>query len=92
MLKGKTSTGFNFKIDDDAKDDYDLLNAFNRLQAGQNEALDEAVTLLLGEEQKNQLREHCRSKTGRVLASRIVKEIEEIINIIGQSNDEIKNS
>ena len=39
MLKGKTSTGFSFSIDDDAKDDYDLFNAFNRVQDGQVEAL-----------------------------------------------------
>lgn len=91
MLKGKTSTGFSFSIDDDAKDDYDLFNAFNRVQDGQVEALDEAVTLLLGEKQKDKLRAHCKGKSGRVLASKMFKEVEEIINIIGQSNDEIKN-
>lgn len=91
MLSGKTTTGFAFKIDDDAKDDYDLLNAFTRLQAGHNEVLDEAVELLLGKEQKNKLREHCRSKSGRVLASKIIKEVEEIINIIGNSDSDVKN-
>ena len=91
MLKGKTSTGYAFTIDDDAKDDYDLMNAFSKLQNGQTEVLDEAVELLLGTKQRDKLREHCRGKSGRVLASKVIKELEEIINIIGKSDEPVKN-
>lgn len=91
MLKGKTSTGFSFKIDEDVKDDYDLLQAFNLIDAGHTEKIDEAVELMLGKEQKDKLREHCRGKSGRVLASKIVNEVTEIINIIGQSESDVKN-
>lgn len=90
-MKGKTSSGFAFSVDDDARDDYDLMLAFMKLQNGDPMVLDEAVELLLGKEQKEKLREHCRSKTGRVLATRVIKEVEEIVSIIGKSESDVKN-
>lgn len=91
MVKGKTKSGFAFEVDDEVRDDYDLLKAFSKLQKGEAEQLDEAVELLLGPEQRDKLREHCRGKSGRVLASKIIKEVDNIITVIGQSEDDTKN-
>ena len=90
-MKGKTESGCAFEVDDEARDDYDLLNAFTSLQDGDPRTLNEALTLLLGEEQKDRLREHCRGKSGRVLASKMIKETEAIIRIIGESEGDEKN-
>ena len=90
-MKGKTASGFAFSVDDDARDDYDLMLAFMKLQNGDPLVLDEAVELLLGKEQKEKLRDHCRSKSGRVLATRVIKEVEEIVSIIGKSDSDVKN-
>ena len=91
MLKGKTSSGFAFSVDDEIRDDYDLMLAFVKIQNGEAVVLDEAVELLLGKEQKDKLREHCRGKSGRVLATKVIKEVEEIISIIGKSDSDVKN-
>ena len=91
MLKGKTSTGFAYSVDDEARDDYDLMIAFQKIDSGATEEIDAALELLLGKAQKNKLREHCKGKTGRVLASKMTSEIEEIINGLAQ-NPETKNS
>lgn len=90
MIKGTTSTGFTFEIDEEVRDDYDLMNAFNKLDTGESGNIDAAVELMLGKAQKNKLREHCKGKSGRVLASKMEKEVVEIINLL-KENPDVKN-
>lgn len=92
MVKGKTATGFNFKVTDDVRDDMELLENITRFDRGEKDLLPVLIEGLLGAEQKKQLYDHCRSKTGRVSAQKVIKEVAEILNIIQKSGDtDIKN-
>lgn len=92
MVKGKTATGFNFKITDDARDDMELLENITRFDRGERDLLPMLIEGLLGTEQKKRLYEHCRSKAGRVSAKAVLNEVAEILNIIQNSGDtEVKN-
>lgn len=93
MVKGKTSTGFVFKLDDDVKDDMELLEYFARFDRGERDLMAIVISKLLGEEQKKRLYDHCRSKkTGRVSAQKVIMEAKEVLDAINASEDEaVKN-
>jgi hypothetical protein len=65
MIKGTTKTGFNFELDDDVIDDYDLLLKLAEVDAGNLAGIDGIFNEVLGKEQKNELREHIKKVTGR---------------------------
>ena len=65
MIKGTTKTGFNFELDDDVIDDYDLLLKLAEVDAGNLTGIDGIFNEVLGKEQKNELREHIKKVTGR---------------------------
>ena len=77
MLKGKTSTGFNFQISKTTLDNYELVEALGDIDTNPL-AITKVVNLLLGEEQKDKLKEHVRNEEGVVTSTTLMKEIEEI--------------
>ncbi len=89
MTEGKTKSGFAYVIDDDVRDDMELLEGFIALDNGDMTSLPQCITSLLGDEQKRALYDHCRSeKTGRVSAKKVMAEVGEILNDV---RDEVKN-
>lgn len=90
MIEGKTKSGFIYKIDEEVRDDMELLEGFIGLDNGDYTVLPKCITSLLGQKQKDELYNHCRSKkSGRVSAQKVMKEVKEILN---GAKDEIKNS
>jgi len=78
MLKGKTKTGFNYKIDNEVLNDYELLELF--AEVDENPLLvPKLVLIILGEEQKNKLIEHVRDEKGRAKADKVAMELEDIL-------------
>lgn len=77
MLKGKTSTGFNFSIPKDTLDNYELVEALGDIDTNPL-AITKVVNLLLGEEQKDKLKEHVRNEQGVVTSTALMGEIEDI--------------
>lgn len=77
MLKGKTSTGFQFQIAEGALDNYELVEALADIETDPL-SVTKVVTLLLGKEQKEKLKEHVRNEEGVVTTTALMKEIEEI--------------
>lgn len=88
MVTGKTTTGFEFEIDETIADDMEFVEALS-------EAMDDAIrfpkviTRLLGEEQKKRLYDHIRRDDGRVSVEKTVEEFTEIMNLAGENS---KNS
>lgn len=91
MIKGKTESGFAFQIDEEARDDMELLDAIVKLDAGEKQYMSEVVERLLGSEQRDKLYDYCRGKSGRVLASKVFTEITAIFDAIKNSDDDLKN-
>ena len=86
MISGKTRTGFEYTIDEEALNDYEILELMAKVRNNDVLSIFELIERLLGEEQKNRLKEHCRVN-GRVPISAINDEIVDIF-----SNDSVKKS
>ena len=87
MIKGKTSTGFEFNIDQSIGNDYELVELLGNLDEDFL-TMTKVVNRVLGKEQANKLKEHVRNENGIVPTDRMAEEISEIF----QSTDEGKNS
>lgn len=89
MIKGKTGSDFEFEVSEAALDDWELLEILSEIDDGKTQKLGAAVKLLLGDEQAEKLKEHCRTD-GRVSASAMFKEISDIFTAL-KSSRETKN-
>lgn len=87
MIRGKTTSGFEYELEEELLDDYELLESLCEIDEGNGEEIVAVVKKLLGEEQKNRLKEHIRTEKGRVSAQRLFEEVSEIL----KSNDTGKN-
>ena len=88
MIKGKTSSGFNFTISKDVKNDYELIENLGALEDNPL-ILGKIVTQILGKEQTAQLKNHIRNENGIVPTDKMTQEI---IEIFKNSGEETKNS
>ena len=77
MLKGKSGSGFEYEVTDAALNDYELVEVLAEVDTNPL-LLPRLVKKLLGEEQKNKLLEHLRTKDGNVPIDSISAEIMEI--------------
>lgn len=85
-IKGKTKSGFEYEIPKENLDNYELLERLG--EAEQNPLLfPSAFKMFLGEEQMERLKDHIRTDTGVVPASKLM----EVINEIMIENEELKN-
>lgn len=89
MIADKTNSGFEFEVSEAALDDWELLEILSEIDDGKTQKLGAAVKLLLGEEQAEKLKEHCRTD-GRVSASAMFKEISDIFTAL-KNNRSTKN-
>ena len=86
-MKGKTSTGFEFDIEDERLDDMELVDIMEEID--ENPLLmPKLCKMLLGEEQKKRLYDHLRSEDGRVPIEATTNAIQEIFDSPG----DLKNS
>jgi len=87
MFTGKTSTGFEFSLQDEVLDDYELLETLQDIDGGDYGKTTKMVTMLLGQAQKDALKDHVRSENGRVSAQKMIAEVMEIF----ESKNKSKN-
>ena len=87
MITGRTSTGFEFSIDEKVLDDMELVDAIAETETNPT-AISTVLTLLLGK-RKKELYDHLRTEDGRVPVSSISEAVTEIFNAGGK---ETKNS
>lgn len=80
MLRGKTKTGFEFEIDEEILDDYDFLELLCKIDEGETTLVIKMVDRLFGAEQKERLKNHVRTESGRVSSKRLLEETMEIFN------------
>lgn len=87
MIEGKTKSGFKYKIPKENLDNYELVEAVGESEV--NPLLfPKVVNLLLGKEQTDKLKDHCRNENGIVSTEEMSKEIIEIF----EKTKETKNS
>ncbi|MDD6742206.1 MAG: hypothetical protein PUE22_01675 [Roseburia porci] len=88
MLTGNTKSGFQFKIEDQALDDYEILEMLTEIDDGNGVLVPKMIERLLGKEQKEALKEHLRNKEGKVSTQNMMIEVMDIF----KSSNEGKNS
>lgn len=88
MIKGKTSSGFEFTISEDIINDYELIENLGELDDNPI-ILGKIVKQILGKEQTGKLKDHIRNENGIVP---IDKMTQEIIGIFQSAGKETKNS
>lgn len=83
MIKGKTTSGFKFEIEDDVMDDYDLVIMFGKYRkAPSMDIVVDIAIKMLGEEQHQALMDHLRDDRGKLKATDMVHALEEIENAL----------
>ena len=93
MLKGKTSTGFEYEISDDALGDWEITEALVDIDDGKYSAAVKVIRLLLGADQAKKLKEHCRDKeSGRVTQKAMFSELADILSSSNSEGDKSKNA
>lgn len=93
-MKIKTKSGFVCEIDENRADDWDFCDYLLMCdsQATMVQGIKKAVPFLLGEKNENALKEHVKEKDGRIPASKIIAEFQEILDLIKQNNETKKSS
>lgn len=79
MVKGKTSTGFEFEVDKDQLTNVEFLEKFAEMQNGGDMAATFGlIQITLGDKQKKKLYDHCRNKKGMVPIEAVTAELSDI--------------
>lgn len=80
-IEGKTTTGFEYKIEVKRLNDMELLEVFAELDTNPV-ALPRALEMLFGAAGKKALYDHVRTKSGEVPIDSIEKELSEILSSV----------
>ncbi len=83
MIEGKTSTGFEFSIDEKLLDNMELVDAIAEVDENPL-AISNIITLLL-DGQKKALYDHVRTEDGRVPVVAMTNEIMDILEAGGKA-------
>lgn len=88
MITGKTSTGFEYEVNEKIVNDWRFVKAVATSAAKDDTAkiagYMNLVSLLLGDDGEDRLCEHCRQDDGIVPTERIGREVLEIMTAIGE--------
>lgn len=101
MVKGTTSTGFNFQIPENLDQDWRFVRSYRRIENGrsENERIDAALELVSvvfsDESEEVRFYEHIcalEGNNGRAPVEEVYRELGEIIKAATDQSEEIKNS
>lgn len=79
MVKGTSTTGFEFEIDEDVLDDWEVVELLCKVEENDVSAFVKATKIILGEEQIDRLKSHVRERVGKASFSIMVKEFGDIL-------------
>lgn len=83
----KTESGFKCVIQNEALDDWEVLELFRQVDKGDVGAIIDVAPLFLGDNQYEALKSHIKEKYGKVKASIMVKELSEIMNLAHETKN-----
>ncbi len=81
-----TSSGFRYKIDFDALDDWEILTLLKKVDEGDALAIVDVAPKFLGEKQLQNLQKFLKKKEGRVRTTSVIREIGEML-----TSSQVKN-
>ena len=97
MIKGTTSTGFEFEVNENRLNNMEFIDTLVELESIDDDNAGQALTCvsklincIFTKEQKKKLYDHVRAKDGTVPIEAVQNEVMEVIHFDG--NEELKNS
>lgn len=87
MIQGKTSSGYEFTIDEKAADNMELIDALAELEDGNELAVSKVCRLLFGPAERKRIYDYLRDEEGRVPIQSFIELVKEIFT----SKNELKN-
>lgn len=87
-MTGTTKSGFTFTLEDDVLDDMELLDAMAEI-GETTSGVSKTVVKLLGKQQRKALYDHLRDDKGKVRQAKVLQELTDIFETLGQAG---KNS
>lgn len=97
MIKGKTSSGFEFCVADGIKKDFRFLKAYKKLRSSDSQqqldgALDLVSAVFANDAEEERFLMHLADENGRADLETVYRELGEIIAIASAEDDGIKKS
>lgn len=86
MITGKLDNGFEFEIPEEARDDWEIVEAIEDYENGNPERIVTVARRLLGHESYLKLKEACRVN-GRISFADMSDKIFEILNVCGETKN-----
>lgn len=80
MIKGKTSSGFEYEIDEEKLDDMRLLDMIADIAEGDITKISQLTRKVLGDKQREGLYKHLEETEGRPSIKKVCNEITEIFS------------
>lgn len=95
MVSGKTSSGFEFSVSENLKNDFRFVRLFAKLKKGKPEeqmlAPVELIELVFGTDGAEALYAHVAEEDGTIPTDRLMQELSEAVASIGSADAGIKN-
>lgn len=93
MIKGTLKNGFRFKVDtDEFANDYEFFELLSEIDKATNAyKVVEAINMVLGEKQKNNLVNYLKKKNGKAELTEMIASLQEIFKMMGEKNKKVKN-
>lgn len=83
MIKGETSKGFSFEVDEDVFDDWELAELLT--DSGNLKSMIEAMKKIIGSDGYEKMKEFYRDPSGRIRTTAISGAIQEIMEKVNES-------
>ena len=92
MFQGKTSSGFEFVVEDEnIAEDAEFLEVIAEIMGGDGLKIFSALDKFIGKEQKAALYDHVRDESGHVSVTDVSNEFVEIFTQLSEGNSATKN-
>ena len=91
MVKGKTSTGFEFSVDETLLQNYRFVKRLAHVAKNDYTEFFDLFTEILGESQEEALIQYLEEKNGQATTEQMAKEFADILKVM-QENAPTKNS
>lgn len=90
MIKSKTTSGFEYQVDERLMQNFRFVRLLREWQ-NNNLAQVDVLDFMLGKEQAEALQEHVANKEGFVDSQKIADEMNEMFETLSEKSKEIKN-
>lgn len=92
MIKGQTSSGFDYELPENAIDNMELIDALAETTENNPIAVSRVCRLFLGESLRRRLYDHLRTEDGRVPIEAISNELRELFAAYGEAGKKSASS